>query len=186
MSFPLVSLTDTGPFSADYLGGKGFNLWRMAQAGYPVPPAIIIPTEVCRAYMKDPAAVEFWLQTAGVKAIEEGLIAAMGYLPLVSVRSGARQSMPGMMDTILNVGLDSKTMQTWEVKLGAVCAVNSYARLNKMFKEVVGESLPNAAPAQLYLSILAVFRSWNNERAVTYRNMHNIPHDGGTAVTIQA
>lgn len=186
MGFELVRLADSGPYSADYLGGKGFGLWKMAQAGYPVPPAIIIPTEVCRAYMQDPDKVEQWLKDEALFAVHKYLSEEFGHMPLVSVRSGAKQSMPGMMDTILNVGIGNDNWKFWHDKLGSVCAGNCLTRLQEMYASVVGHGLPSDPEVQLFNSILAVFKSWNNERAVTYRNMHGIPHDGGTAVVIQA
>jgi phosphoenolpyruvate synthase/pyruvate phosphate dikinase len=130
-----------------------------------------------------------------------------GYRPLLSVRSGARVSCPGMMDTILNVGIDGQTAMFWAEKLGEKCYSDSYHRLITMYGSVVkgidrerlekasnptflyeqetGESFPNGFD-QLMGAIEAVFKSWDNERAFVYRKLHNIPREWGTAVTVQA
>lgn len=198
--------------SAELLGGKGYGLWFMQQQGINVPPALIIPVSYCVEYMQSTKQAK-----AVMKEIEKNLPkvyeffqAKFGYMPLVSVRSGARVSMPGSMDTILNVGLDGSTMSYWVNKLGGDCCMDSYHRLITMYGNVVNgfdrkllegaENLPAAlkeyqklanspfpgANAQLLTSIEAVFQSWNNERAQTYRKLHNIPEDWGTAVVIQA
>src|ERR1019366_2696203 len=132
------------------------------------------------------------------------------YMPLVSVRSGAKMSMPGMLDTILNVGITVDTLPFWQEKIGTACAENSFARLVEMYGGVVknvarkhladkhstkalqfyasatGEAFPTTPEQQIINSIEAVFKSWGNARAVTYRNLNKIPHDLGTAVVLQA
>jgi len=183
----LISLKspDKG-FTSDYLGGKGFNLWRMAQAGINVPPAFIIPTEFCRDYMASPTKVREQVSEVLVPEIIKGLTAEFGYMPLVSVRSGAKFSMPGMMDTILNVGMTPESYPFWADKLSGACAADCAGRLNVMYANVVGGSTPHKVEDQLFGAIIAVFDSWRNERAVTYRNLNGIPHDLGTAVVVQA
>jgi len=193
----------------DLLGGKGYNLVRMVQAGVRVPPAYVITTAACREYQKDPAGVMLRIKNEVLPVVEEGLTTEFGYLPLVSVRSGAKFSMPGMMDTLLNVGLDSATFAEWEERLGHACAYDSYRRLVEMYSDVVngigrgdfkdlsllgmfdlyhkrtGENFPNAYE-QVVGAVEAVFKSWDNDRAKTYRKLNGIPDDLGTAVVIQA
>lgn len=191
-----------------HLGGKGYGLWWMQQQGVNVPPALIIPTTVCVAYMQNPEKAMAQVK-ANLPNIRQFFHQEFGFQPLLSVRSGARVSMPGMMDTVLNVGLDDKTSPFWTDSLGPACAVDSFKRLITMYGNVVKglprdklehESFPatlNAykratneefpdADQQLLTSIEAVFKSWNNERAKVYRKMHNIPEDWGTAVVVQA
>ena len=189
MSLPTIF--DIGPYSKDFLGGKGFGLWQMQQAGINVPPAIIIPTDSCVAYMKDPKGTLEQVKQF-LPEIQAFFIDRFGYMPLLSVRSGAKDSLPGMMDTILNVGLDSVTYAFWDEKLGAACASNCAKRLEEMYSETV-LGLPKgtfgvvpSAEKQLINCIEAVFNSWNSERAKIYRKLNKISDDGGTAVTIQA
>ena len=222
------------------LGGKGANLAEMAAIGLPVPPGFTITTELCNAYYAEGRAVP-----AGLDAeIEAGLahvegIAGAGFgdadrTLLVSVRSGARASMPGMMDTVLNLGLNDETAEGLAQASGdARFAYDSYRRLIQMYGDVVlgvehrafeelleqekeargyrldtemeaddwlrlieaykvlvrdetGQDFPQDARAQLAGAICAVLDSWMNARAVTYRRLHGIPADWGTAVTVQA
>lgn len=194
--------------SPETLGGKGYGLWWMQQQDINVPPAMIIPTSVCVEYMASPKATMSKIAKR-IKDIQMFFVKEFDYLPLLSVRSGARVSMPGMMDTILNVGLDSQSLNSWEVRIGEDCAIDSFKRLITMYgnvvqgverKELEKETLPEALNAyerkvgspfpkaddQLLSSIEAVFKSWGNERAKVYRKMNNIPEDWGTAVVIQA
>ena len=170
------------------LGGKAFGLQKMVLAGIPVPPAYVIDVEACRSYMVDPEGVMAWVRESALPIIKSGLTAEFGYMPLVSVRSGAPVSMPGMMDTILNVGIDPNNYPAWENKLGADCATDCFARLQHMYSNVVGaDYLPTVADEQIVGAIEAVFKSWNNERAkVVYRDLNGIPESMGTAVVIQA
>jgi pyruvate, orthophosphate dikinase len=187
MANRLVSLKspDAG-FSSDLLGGKGFNLWKMAQAGIPVPPACIISTDVCREYMANPDLIEMWVRDFAIPRIKADLTEAFGYMPLVSVRSGSKFSMPGMMDTLLNVGICSSTVAYWADKLGPECLADSASRLASMYKDVVKLPLPDDADDQLFYAIIAVLKSWNNDRAKTYRAKYGISELLGTAVTVQA
>lgn len=195
--------------SSEVLGGKGAGLVWMDSLGVNVPPGFILPCSLMNGYQKSPNEFMGSLGaeiTPYLKRMEK----KFGYMPLVSVRSGARQSMPGMMDTILNVGLDSKSATEWAERIGASCALDSERRLIEMYASVVrgvdkklfkdcrdtsamkgiyqektGEEFPDAAH-QILGAIEAVFKSWNNERAKIYRKMNNIPEEWGTAVVVQA
>ena len=222
------------------LGGKGANLAEMAAIGLPVPPGFTITTELCNAYYAAgrtvPAGLEAEIE-AGLAHIEGIAGAGFGNADnalLVSVRSGARASMPGMMDTVLNLGLNDETAEGLARASGdARFAYDSYRRLIQMYGDVVlgvehrdfeelleqekeargyrldtemeaddwrrlieaykalvrdetGSDFPQDARAQLRGAIGAVLDSWMNARAVTYRRLHGIPADWGTAVTVQA
>lgn len=195
--------------SPEILGGKGAGLMWMTSIGVDVPPGFIMPCSLMAKYQAKPEA--FMKQVAKeIKPYLNKLKQHFGYMPLVSVRSGARVSMPGMLNTILNVGLDFETVELWQKKLGDVCAENSATRLVLMYADTVhgldkenfkrcktvsdfyikyheltGVAFPDAQ-GQLLGAIEAVFNSWNNERAKFYRKMNNIPEDWGTAVTIQS
>lgn len=221
------------------LGGKGANLAEMSAIGIPVPPGFTISTEACADYFKSggkfPAGLESELRRA-IARLERStkLKFGVGADPLLlSVRSGARASMPGMMDTILNLGLNAKTVASISARSGSErFALDSYRRLIMMLSDValgveralfdrilekvkrservkldtdlsasalgaiVEESLalvkretkrdfPSDPIEQLELAIDAVFRSWNNERAVAYRRLYGIPDEWGTAVNVQ-
>ena len=222
------------------LGGKGANLAEMASIGLPVPPGFTITTEVCTAYYENNHAYPAELK-AQVKAALERIEQAVGLRfgdatkpLLVSVRSGARVSMPGMMDTVLNLGLNDTTVE------GLAAAANdprfawdSYRRFIQMYGSVVlgvdhhqfeeiieqtkldtgaiedtqltaadwqtvvegyrdmvaretGKPFPQDPEEQLWGAIGAVFGSWMNPRAITYRRLHDIPAEWGTAVNVQA
>ena len=222
------------------LGGKGANLAEMAALGLPVPPGFTITTEVCTAFYENDKNYP-----DDLKAQVEGALAAveaqMGMTfggaenpLLVSVRSGARVSMPGMMDTVLNLGLNDKTVQGLIKKSGdARFAWDSYRRFVQMYGDVVmglehhdfeeileqhkrdedisedtdvtaegwekivglykemvrkelGKPFPEDPYEQLWGAIGAVFGSWMVPRAVTYRHIHDIPSDWGTAVNVQS
>ncbi|MDX9857159.1 MAG: pyruvate, phosphate dikinase [candidate division Zixibacteria bacterium] len=224
----------------DLLGGKGANLAEMVNAGVPVPPGFTITTEVCTAYyengMEVPKKIDAELESMMAK-IEKETGAKFGDANnplLVSVRSGAKFSMPGMMDTVLNLGLNEQTVEGLAKKTGnARFALDNYRRFIQMFGNVVlgidkdqfeevisklkkdrrikqdsslqegdlreiikkfkgivkrksGEAFPDDPYVQLRMSRDAVFRSWNNPRAITYRRLNDIPADLGTAVNIQA
>lgn len=166
-------------------GGKGFGLMQMCADKLPVPPGFTISTEVCTVYQKNPELamkaiaqdLPAWLET---------IKAHFGFMPLLSVRSGARVSMPGMMDTVLNVGLNLANREEWHQRIGVAATNDSHARLHHMFKTVVGEDCPDAPSEQVLACIAAVFNSWNSERAIEYRKLHGIPNEWGTAVNVQA
>ena len=224
----------------DLLGGKGANLAEMANLGLPVPPGFTIPTSVCtyfyangKTYPKDlKSQVEKALVTVG-KIAGKTFGDAKNPL-LVSVRSGGRASMPGMMDTVLNLGLNDTTVEALATLSGdRRFAYDSYRRFITMYSDVVlgfehhhfedildtykdskgysldteltaddwvdlvgrykeavahetGEEFPQDPHAQLWGAIGAVFSSWMNARAVTYRRLHDIPESWGTAVNIQS
>ncbi len=219
-------------------GGKGAGLADMTKAGLPVPPGFIITTEVCKEYYENGKKLPEGLMEevlSAMKKLEEktGKKFADPENPLlVSVRSGAPVSMPGMMDTILNLGLNDETVKGLAKKSNNErFAYDSYRRFIQMFGNVVlgiphekfeeildhykkeqgakldseltaetlkkvveaykelvkketGKDFPQDPYQQLEMAIKAVFDSWNNERAIIYRKLHNIPEDYGTAVNI--
>jgi len=221
------------------LGGKGANLAEMASLGLPVPPGFTITTEVCRAYYAAnrtlPEGLKSQVQEA-LAIIGQSVGAQFGDSEnplLVSVRSGARASMPGMMDTILNLGLNDETVQGLVKRSGdRRFAFDSYRRFIQMYADIVlgvdhgifediletyknlnsfsldtelraedwleviesykaaivetiDRPFPQDTNEQLWGAISAVFGSWQNARAITYRRLHGIPDDWGTAVTVQ-
>ena len=222
------------------LGGKGAGLAEMANLGLPVPPGFTITTEVCTFYYANKQQYPKELRAQVDKAL-----AAVGRITgkifgdrnnplLVSVRSGARASMPGMMDTVLNLGLNDETVAALARQSGdRRFAYDSYRRFITMYSDVVlgvghehfeelldrhkerqgysldtdlaaddwaelvelykkrlkqerGEPFPQDPHEQLWGAIGAVFGSWMNQRANTYRRLHNIPESWGTAVNVQA
>ena len=224
----------------DLLGGKGAGLAEMANLGLPVPPGFTITTDVCTYYYGHNKEYPKDLRAQVEKALAQvGRITGKTFGDksnplLVSVRSGARASMPGMMDTVLNLGLNDETVETLAKKSGdRRFAYDSYRRFITMYSDVVlgvghehfeelldhhkerqGYSLdtdlsaddwaelvvrykkrvkdelrqdfPQNPHQQLWGAIGAVFGSWMNQRAITYRKLHNIPENWGTAVNVQA
>ena len=222
------------------LGGKGANLAEMTNIGLPVPPGMTITTEACTEYYRLERKLPEGLMAEvkrNLSIVEEQAGKKFGDLAnplLVSVRSGAMFSMPGMMDTILNLGLNDATVQSVAQNTGnARFAYDAYRRFIQMFSDVVleipkydfedllhnqkevqgvkydqeltaeslqviiadykklvldrsGRPFPEDPMEQLTLSVEAVFRSWNNDRAIIYRNLNKIDHDLGTAVNIQS
>src|SRR5579859_6569725 len=224
----------------DLLGGKGSGVAEMTNAGLPVPPGFTITTEACNAYYdsgkKFPAGM--WEQAlAALAIVEEQTGKGFGKQDnplLVSVRSGAKFSMPGMMDTVLNLGINDETVQGLVALTGDErFAYDAYRRFIQMFSKIVldtdpsdfehvldtykdragvktdaeipaaelknlvvefkqiaerqsGEPFPTDVYQQLQKAIEAVFSSWNNKRAIDYRNFNKIAHDLGTAVNVQS
>ncbi len=176
----------------DFLGGKGAHLAEMARLGMPVPDGFTITTEACKEYFAQgvfPAGM--WEQTvSALKRIEQVTGKKIGDPTnplLVSCRSGAKVSMPGMMDTILNLGMnDEITQGLGRITNSPEFAHNCRERLAQMFRATVGEDPPEDPIQQLRLAIEAVFKSWNGKRAIDYRNAAGISHNLGTAVTIVA
>ncbi|HVZ69881.1 MAG TPA: pyruvate, phosphate dikinase [Rhizomicrobium sp.] len=222
------------------LGGKGANLAEMSNLGLPVPPGFTITTEVCTYYYANgetyPADLKAAVETALAKVgqIAGGKLGDPANPLLVSVRSGARVSMPGMMDTVLNLGLNPETTEGLAKLTGNPrFAYDSYRRFIQMYSGVVlgvehavfeeildatkedlgvdldtdlsaddlkkialafkdqvkkelGKPFPDDVNEQLWGAIGAVFGSWRSPRANTYRKLHNIPEDWGTAVNVQA
>jgi len=175
----------------DLLGGKGAGLAEMTRAGLPVPPGFTITTEACLKYYALGGKMPPGLMDAVHDAIHElerrtgkGFGDAKNPL-LVSVRSGARVSMPGMMDTILNLGLNDTSVRGLARNAGDVrFAQDCYARFKKMFEHIVGQKAPQDVYEQLDMAIGAVFNSWNSKRAIDYRRYNKISDDWGTAVNI--
>ena len=220
------------------LGGKGSNLAEMANMGIPVPPGFKLTTKVCLLYLKDNQYPDGLLEQVkkAISKLEKVNGKNFGDPEnplLLSVRSGARVSMPGMMDTVLNLGLNDKSAVGIAHKTGNErLAYDSYRRFLTMFGDVVlgieyenyesiidskkkelgvnldteldvdalkdlvtkfkvlikkksGKDFPQDPMQQLRMSIEAVFSSWNNQRAITYRRLNNIPNDWGTAVNVQ-
>src|SRR5215218_1545721 len=194
------------------LGGKGSGLAEMANLGLPVPPGFTITTEVCTYFYQHgkqyPPELEAQVESALAHiAGITGKVFGDGENPLlVSVRSGARASMPGMMDTVLNLGLNDRTVLGLGQSSGDErFAWDSYRRFIQMdtdlksddwrsivgsYKKIVekrtGKPFPQEPREQLWGAIGAVFSSWMNQRAITYRRLHAIPESWGTAVNVQA
>ena len=221
----------------ELLGGKGANLAEMTNLGLPIPQGFTISTEACTKYYEDGEKVSKEIEDEifeSLKKLEEITGKKLGDVQnplLVSVRSGARASMPGMMDTILNLGLNDKVLEGIVAK-NERFAYDSYRRFIQMFSDVVmeipkplfeaaldeakekkgvkldteltaedlkaivvkfkeiyksqkGEEFPQDSRVQLLEAVKAVFRSWNNPRAITYRRLNDIPGDWGTAVNVQ-
>ena len=225
----------------ELLGGKGANLAEMTNLGLPIPQGFTVTTEACTKYYEDGKTISQEIQDqifAALKTLEEIQGKKFGDNSdplLVSVRSGARASMPGMMDTILNLGLNDIAVEGFATKTGNPrFAYDSYRRFIQMYSDVVmevpksyfekiidelkaekgvhfdtelttedlkelvkrfkevykenmnGEEFPQDPSEQLMGAVKAVFRSWDNPRAIVYRRMNDIPGDWGTAVNVQA
>ena len=222
------------------LGGKGANLAEMTNLGLPIPPGFTVTTEACTDYYNHGRSISEEIQTQifdALALLEEKLGKKFGDTEnplLVSVRSGARASMPGMMDTILNLGLTDISVEGFAKRTGNLrFAYDSSRRFIQMFSDVVmevpkslfervideikedrkvhfdteltaedlkevirrfkeiykekmGEEFPQEPRVQLMEAVKAVFRSWDNERAIVYRRMNDIPGDWGTAVNVQS
>ncbi len=232
-------ITEGNKEMRELLGGKGANLAEMASIGLPVPPGFTITTENCLGYLKL-GRINNELKDEVKRALiqlemETGKELGSTTSPLLlSIRSGARTSMPGMMDTILNLGLNDQTVLSLAKNSDAAkFAWDSYRRFIQMFSNVVksidhslfdqvittvkairkitkdsdlkedelkkivsqykeiylsqtGEAFPQDVEEQLWSAVEAVFLSWNNTRAIKYRDLNGIPHDWGTAVNIQS
>lgn len=171
------------------LGGKGAGLAELVALGAPVPPGFVITTEACRAYGEAKSLPDGLLDevSAGLERIGAGLGRGFGDARsplLVSVRSGAPTSMPGMMDTVLNVGLGTATLPGFAAWIGADAAAACRQRLARTLRELGGDASEDPRK-QLELAIAAVFESWDSRRAKLYRRYHSI-EDTGTAVVVQA
>lgn len=178
------------PILPELLGNKGANLAEMKRLGLPVPDGFTLTTEAWRQFSQnEQIPPKIWQETLEqLKILEEktGKRFADAENPLiVSVRSGAFYSMPGMMETISNIGLTKETKKGLTKQVGKVCAEDSHQRLKKVFKRITGEEPPVDPYTQLKTGIEAVFSSWNNPKAQIYRKYNGIPEAAGTAVTIQ-
>ncbi len=174
------------------IGSKAANLAAMAnELGLPVPPGFAVSTAACLEYLAHgwPAGLEDEIR-AHLARVENALGRRFGDPAnplLVSVRSGAPVSMPGMMDTLLNLGLNSATAPGLAALSGDGAFVEACrARLAKSYADIVGVPVPEDPGQQLHGAVEAVFRSWNSERARAYRRRENIPDDLGTGVIVQA
>lgn len=177
---------------AAIIGGKAANLGVMGnELGLPVPPAFVISTAACLTYLEDgwPEGLdnEIRLQMGGMESRVGRRFGDSSDPLLVSVRSGAPVSMPGMMDTILNLGLNENTA----AGLAAISGDRAFAdtcreRFDAQYQDIVGTAPPEGPWEQLRGAIEAVFRSWNSDRAQSYRSRENIPDDLGTGVIVQA
>ncbi len=224
----------------ELLGGKGAGVAEMTNAGLPVPPGFTITTEACNAYYDSDKQFPqgLWEQVReGIKIVEQQTGKGFGKQEnplLVSVRSGAKFSMPGMMDTVLNLGINDETVKGLvELTGDERFAYDAYRRFIQMFSKIVldtdpkdfeqvldnykkqagvatdaeipadalknlvvefkqiaerqsGEPFPTNVNSQLQKAIEAVFSSWNNKRAIDYRNFNKIAHNLGTAVNVQS
>lgn len=241
MSKKFVYLFSEGNGSMrELLGGKGANLAEMTNLGMPVPPGFTITTEACTQYYADGETInneikeEIMTYVSKLESMSGKKFGDLHNPLLVSVRSGARASMPGMMDTILNLGLNDDVVESFAKKTNNPrFAYDSYRRFIQMYSDVVmevgksyfekliderkekkgvvhdteldahdlkelarmfkaeyknkvGSEFPSDPVEQLMGAIQAVFRSWDNPRAIYYRRMNDIPSDWGTAVNVQS
>ena len=224
----------------EILGGKGANLAEMTSLGLPVPQGFTVSTEACNDYYKnnltisDEVTSQIFEKLSELEEITGKKFGDRENPLLVSVRSGARASMPGMMDTILNLGMNSEVCESMALKTqNRRFALDSYRRLIQMYSDVVmnlpkesfeglfdeykkevgveldtelspsnleeiirrykneylrlvGEEFPEDSRKQLIEAVKAVFRSWNTDRAKTYRKLNDIPEEWGTAVNVQS
>ncbi|MBH0119549.1 pyruvate, phosphate dikinase [Rhodococcus sp. CX] len=190
----LIWLGEQSDLDRTLVGGKARSINRMLNLGLPVPPAFVLSTEFCA----DVVANDGQLTEAAESALREGLtrleketgrsLGGRTARPLlVSVRSGGALSMPGMMDTVLNLGINDEIEGKLANRTGdAAFAADTHRRYREQFTKVVG-SEPTGEPWEdLKSAAAAVFRSWCSPRAVSYRRHHGIGEDGGTAVTVQA
>lgn len=224
----------------EILGGKGANLAEMTNLGLPVPQGFTVSTEACNDYyennlkISDEITIQIFEKLEELERITEKKFGDKENPLLVSVRSGARASMPGMMDTILNLGMNSEVCESLAIKTNnRRFALDSYRRLIQMYSDVVmnlpkgsfeglfdeykkevgkeldtdlnsqdleevirrykreylklvGKEFPEDPREQLIEAVKAVFRSWNTDRAKTYRKLNDIPEEWGTAVNVQS
>lgn len=174
------------------LGGKGANIAVMAsRLGLPVPPGFTISTEACRSYLAEgwPEGLDEEIRhhMARVEAVVGRRFGDPADPLLVSVRSGAPVSMPGMMDTILNLGLNDATTEGMAAASGDAVFVDACrSRFTAMYRDIVGAEVPDDPWQQLRAAVEAVFRSWNGDRARNYRAREGIDEDLATGVTVQA
>ena len=192
----MVLLDGTSSHPRELLGNKGHGIAVMRRHQLPVPPAFCITTAVGLRYLADPAAT--------MDAIWDGVLDRMNWLEtqtsrtfgrgphplLVSVRSGATQSMPGMMDTILDLGINDEVEQALAAAGTPAFARDTHRRFRDMYRRIVGvddqHEVPSDPHAQLRAGIEAVFASWNSPRAVAYRAHYGFGDQHGTAVVVQA
>ncbi|HEY3713352.1 MAG TPA: pyruvate, phosphate dikinase [Jatrophihabitantaceae bacterium] len=190
MSLP-ICLDGTVELDRAEVGGKAWSVNHLRRLGLPVPPAFTLPTALGPATIAAGALPETALTAIddGMRWLESELGRGFGAADrplLVSVRSGAAQSMPGMMDTVLNIGMTEDTRKALAGERGEAFAADVQRRFAELYARVIGAAPPPDARAQLIAAVEAVFRSWESPRAVAYRRHHGLADDGGTAVTVQA
>ncbi|MGW5520560.1 pyruvate, phosphate dikinase [Nocardia africana] len=193
----VVALDGLTPGTKEALGGKAYSINKMRRLGLPVPPAFALPTHVCSKYHDSVRTLpeSVWQQVLQqLRELERQTGRRFGAGPsplLVSVRSGAAQSMPGMMDTVLNLGLTPELRDTLAAETGdPEWAADTWNRFRASYAAIVTKQPGSEPPAdpyqQLRAAIGAVFDSWTNERVRAYRERHGLGTGGGTAVTVQA
>ncbi|AHH20673.1 pyruvate, phosphate dikinase [Nocardia nova SH22a] len=177
------------------IGGKAWSVDHMRGLGLPVPPAFVLTTDAWREFTaRGTIADDSWQAvTDGIAALERGTGRTFGSTRaplLVSVRSGAAVSMPGMMDTVLNLGINDEVERSLAAAGRAEYAADTHRRFRAQYRETVlgvpGAVVPADPWQQLRGAITAVFRSWDSQRAKAYRRHHGVADDLGTAVTVQA
>ncbi|MFI5716175.1 pyruvate, phosphate dikinase [Nocardia sp. NPDC051750] len=189
----ILGLAPDSVADRELIGGKAWSIQRMMALGIPVPPAFVLTT---RAGRRDGTAgttlpADVWREVpAAVAALEASTGRTFGGAPrplLLSVRSGAATSMPGMMDTVLNLGITDEVERALAEWTGSAdFAADTHRRFRAQFEKVTGSSPPTDPWEQLRRAMVAVLDSWNSPRAVDYRETRGLSHDGGTAVTVQA
>ena len=192
----VVRLDGSRVYPQMLVGAKAHGLSKIRAAGLPTPPAFTVTVDACRQYFETPddLMARLWPQICeGISWLEaeSGHTFGRGPAPLlVSVRSGAPASMPGMMDTVLNLGIDDEVEQILADKCGAPFARDTRERFQELFRQVVNPAdgrVPADPYVQLRSAITSVFDSWNSERAVSYRRHHKLEGKmAGTSVTVQA
>lgn len=188
----MVPLDGTANYPREILGNKGHGIDTMRRHNLPVPPAFCITTEVGVRYLAEPqqAMDAIWDDVLdGMNWLETQTSRTFGAGPrplLVSVRSGATQSMPGMMDTILDLGINDTVEQALATPNGSDFARDTRARFTQMYRRIVAAAEPDDPYAQLRAAIEAVFASWNSPRAIAYRDHYGLDAKSGTAVVVQA
>jgi pyruvate, orthophosphate dikinase len=189
---PVILLDGAASAPPDVLGHKGHGIDMMRRNGLPVPPAFCITVGVGARYRAEPAATieAIWDDVRdGMRALEEATSRTFGHGPrplLVSVRSGAAVSMPGMMDTLLDLGFSNAVEKALAAEVSAEFARDSRRRFTESYSRIVTGSPPDDPYRQLRAAIEAVFASWDSPRAVAYRAHHGLDDRGGTAVVLQA
>jgi pyruvate,orthophosphate dikinase len=190
----VLALTAELDADRELLGGKAWSITEMLRHGIPVPPAFALTTDECRRFYDSDQTVPGDVLEQLPKQMQRleqatGRMFGGGLHPLlVSVRSGAPTSMPGMMDTILNLGMTDEVQSALAAATGSdEYAADTRRRFEEQFEKVVGAPAPADPWEQLHVAVAAVFESWMSERAVHYRAERGIATDGGgTAVTVQA
>ena len=188
-----VLLDGAAPLDRDLLGGKAWSINRLSALGLPTPPAFALTTDIHRLFLDGGKTLPGGTDAAlaeGVAWLEACTRRTFGRAPrplLLSVRSGAPQSMPGMMDTILNLGLTAEVHQALREENGDRFAEDVHRRFHLHYHRLIDSDVTPSEPMeQLSRAVAAVFASWMSQRAVAYREYHGLEQTAGTAVTVQA